>query len=195
MVFNGAAIAEIVNINAHGGRVLFTRNIATVVMDLNDVEGIDFNALGGADVVNVGDLSGTDVVEVNVNLALTGGAGDAAADSVNVAGTNGDDTIVLAGDASGTSVFGLAAQVNITGAEPANDRVVVSALAGDDVVEASSLAAGAIALLADGGANNDILVGGDNADTLLGGDGDDVLVGGLGADVLDGGAGDNVILQ
>src|SRR5690606_7630633 len=122
-----------------------------VVMDLNDVEGIDFNALGGADVVNVGDLSGTDVVEVNINLALSGGAGDAAADTVTVAGTNADDVILLFGDASGTSVIGLAAQVNITGAEAANDRVVVNALAGDDVVEASSLLAGAIGLIADGG--------------------------------------------
>lgn len=195
MLFNGANIAEIININANGGRVLFTRNVANVVMDLNDVEGIDFNALGGADVVNVGDLSGTDVVEVNLNLAATGGAGDGAADTVNIAGTNGDDVILLFGDASGTSVIGLAAQVNITGAEAANDRVVVSALAGDDVVEASSLAAGAIQLTADGGANDDVLIGGAGADTLLGGDGDDVLLGGPGSDVLDGGAGDNVVLQ
>ena len=194
MVFNGANIAEVVNINANGGRVLFTRNVAAVVMDLNDVEGIDFNALGGADVVNVGDLSGTDVAEVNVNLGVNG-FGDGAADLVNVAGTNGDDVIVLAGNASGTSVIGLAAQVNITGAEAANDRVSVSALAGDDVIEASGLAAGAIALTADGGADDDILIGGDNADTLLGGAGDDVLLGGLGQDILDGGTGDNVVIQ
>jgi Ca2+-binding RTX toxin-like protein len=195
MLFNGANIAEIININANGGRVLFTRNIANVVMDLNDVEGIDFNAVGGADIINVGDLSGTDVAEVNLNLAAFGGAGDAAADTVNIAGTNGDDVILLFGDASGTSVIGLAVQVNITGAEAANDRVVVSSLAGDDVVEASSLAAGAIQLTADGGSNNDILIGGDGADTLLGGDGDDVLLGGPGSDVLDGGAGDNVVIQ
>lgn len=194
MLFTGAIIAEVININANGGRVLFSRNIATVVMDLNDVEGIDFNAGGGADVVNVGDLSGTDLVEANLNLAF-GGVGDAAADTVNVAGTNGDDVILLFGDASGTSVIGLAAQVNITGAEAASDRVVVSALAGDDVVEASSLIAGAIGLIADGGANNDILIGGAGADTLLGGDGDDVLLGGSGSDVLDGGAGDNVVIQ
>ena len=34
-------------------------------------------------------------------------------------------------------VFGLAAIVNITGAEAANDRLTINALAGDDVVEAS----------------------------------------------------------
>ena len=47
--FNGANIAEKINISANGGRVLFSRDIANVTMDLNDVESIDFNALGGAD--------------------------------------------------------------------------------------------------------------------------------------------------
>ena len=193
MLFNGSNAAEIVNINANGGRVLFTRNVANVVMDLNDVEGIDFNALGGADVVNVGDLSGTDVVEVDINVGASGG--DGAADTVNIFGTSGDDVLILAGDSSGASVFGLAARVNISGAEATHDRLAVYALAGDDVVEASGLAAGAIGLVADGGTDDDILIGGANADTLLGGEGDDVLLGGPGQDVLDGGAGDNVVIQ
>ena len=37
-------------------------------MDLNGVESIDFGALGGADNIVVGDLSGTDVTEVNIDL-------------------------------------------------------------------------------------------------------------------------------
>ena len=42
-------------------------------------------------------------------------------------------------------MLGLAAQVNITGAEAGQRRLlIVNALAGDDVVEASGLAAGAI---------------------------------------------------
>ena len=40
-------------------------------MDLNDIETIDLNALGGTDTLTVGDLSGTDVTNVNVNLAGT----------------------------------------------------------------------------------------------------------------------------
>jgi Ca2+-binding RTX toxin-like protein len=91
--------------------------------------------------------------------------------------------------------LGLAAQVNISGAEPTNDRLVINALAGDDVVEASGLAASAIQLTADGGADDDVLIGGDGNDVLLGGDGDDVLLGGPGVDVLDGGAGDNIVIQ
>ena len=194
MLFNGANVAEQIDIAANGGRVRFFRNIANVVMDLNDVEGIDFNALGGADNVVVNDLSGTDVVEVNTNLAVNG-AGDAQPDNVTVTGTNGDDVALVAGDATGTSVLGLAAQVNITGAETANDRLTVNAFAGDDVVEASGLAATAIQLTANGGDDDDILVGGDGNDVLNGGNGDDVLVGGPGIDTLDGGPDDNVIIQ
>lgn len=194
MLFNGSNAAENINFFANGGRVLFTRDIANVVMDLNDTEAVTFNALGGADKVTINDLSGTDMQEINLNLAV-GGAGDAQADTVVVNGTNGDDVIQLFGDATGTSVLGLAARVNITGTEAANDRVVVNALAGDDVVEASGLAVGAIQLTADGGVGNDVLVGGDGNDLLLGGDGDDVLVGGLGLDVLDGGLGDDIEIQ
>ena len=90
-----------------------------------------------------------------------GGAGDGQPDTVIVNGTNGDDVVLVVGDASGVAVLGLAAQVNITGAEAANDRLTINALAGDDVVEASGLAAGAIQLTADGGDGDDVLVGGD----------------------------------
>jgi Ca2+-binding RTX toxin-like protein len=48
ILFNGSNAAEEITISANGGRVIFFRNIANVTMDLNDVEGIDFNALGGA---------------------------------------------------------------------------------------------------------------------------------------------------
>src|SRR5207253_6654138 len=130
---------------------------------------------------------------VNLNRAATGGAGDGAADTVIVEGTGGDDVAVVAGDASGVSVGGLSALVNITGAEAANDKLTVNALAGDDVVQASGLAVGAIPLTADGGDGDDVLIGGAGNDTLLGGDGDDVLIGGGGQDVLDGGAGNNIL--
>jgi Ca2+-binding RTX toxin-like protein len=193
LLFNGANASENIAISANGGRVIFFRDVANVTMDLNDTESIDFNAMGGADTVTVNDLSGTDVVEINVNL--TEAANVAGADNVIVQGTNGDDVALVVGDAAGTSVLGLAAQVNIVGADAANDRLTVNALAGDDVVEASGLTAGAIQLTGNGGDGDDILVGGDGADVLSGGAGDDVLVGGPGIDVLDGGDGDNVVIQ
>ena len=85
--------------------------------------------------------------------------------------------------------------VTITGAEAANDRLSVNASAGDDVVEATGLAAGAIAFTADGGQGDDVLLGGAGNDILLGGDGDDVLIGGPGFDTLDGGSGNNIVIQ
>jgi Ca2+-binding RTX toxin-like protein len=194
MLFNGANVAENIDVAANGGRVRFFRNVANVTMDLNDVERIDFNALGGADTVVVNDLSGTDVTEVNPNLSVNG-AGDAQPDNVVAQATNGDDVVLVSGDAAGTSAFGLAAQVNIVGAEAASDRLTVNALAGDDVVEASTLAAGAIQLTADGGNGDDVLIGGEGNDVLLGGPGDDVLLGGGGTDVIDGGDGDDIEIQ
>jgi Ca2+-binding RTX toxin-like protein len=197
MLFNGANVAENIDIFANGGRVIFFRNIASVLMDLDDVEAITYNALGGADVVTINDLSGTDVTEVNVNLASTlgGVTGDGQPDTVVVTGTSGDDIALVVGDATGVSVLGLAAQVNITHAEAANDRLTVNVLAGDDVVTATALTAGAIQLTADGGDGADVLIGGDGNDVLSGGAGDDVLLGGPGLDVLDGGDGDDIEIQ
>jgi Ca2+-binding RTX toxin-like protein len=197
MRFNGANIGENIDISANGERVRFVRNIANVTMDLNDVERIDFAALGGADNIAVNDLSGTDVTEINLDLAANfhGTTGDAAADSVTINGTSGDDVAIVAGDSSGVAVLGLAAQINITQSEPANDQLTVNLQAGDDAVDASGLAAGAISLRLDGSDGDDVLIGSDGGDTLLGGAGDDVLIGGPGTDVLDGGPGDNIVIQ
>ena len=190
MVFNGSNVAENLEAAPNGGRLRFTRNVGAIVMDVNGVEEVDVNARGGADTLTVDDLSGTDVIDVNGDLAA-----DGAADNVIVRGTGGDDVVATAGDASGVSVLGPAAQVNITGAEAANDRLTIQTLAGDDVIDASGLTADAIRLTGDGGEGDDVLIGGAGDDTLLGGAGDDVLIGGPGNDVLDGGPGDNVVIQ
>jgi Ca2+-binding RTX toxin-like protein len=195
LLFNGANVAENIDISANGGRVTFFRDIANVVMDLNDTESIDFNALGGADNIVVNDLSGTDVSEININFAAAGGAGDGAADTIVINATNGDDVIVVIGDGSSVQVLGLGTTINITGFEAGNDRLIINGLAGNDVIEASGLGAGSIQFTGNGGAGDDIIIGGAGNDTLLGGDGDDVLVGGAGIDVIDGGPGDDVEIQ
>lgn len=106
--------------------------------------------LGGTDNVTLNDLAGTSVTSVHVNLAGPVGGGDAQPDAVVVNGSEGDDAIVVAGDASGVAVTGLAAACFITGAEPANDALVVHALGGVDTFDASGLAPGVIQLLVDG---------------------------------------------
>src|SRR3954469_23596294 len=57
MTFNGANINERMDVSANGGRVRFTRDVANIVMDLNDVESIVAKALGGVDNLTVNDLS------------------------------------------------------------------------------------------------------------------------------------------
>jgi len=147
MLFNGANIAEKFETSANGGRVRFTRDVGTIVMDLNDVERIDVAALGGADTVTVGDLSGTDLTAANISLAAAGGAGDGAADTVTVAGTAANDTITVAGSAAaGVTVSGLKATVKITGPESANDKLTVDGQAGTDTVISGGLAGGTIQL-------------------------------------------------
>src|SRR5437762_6861321 len=64
--FNGANIAEQIDISANGSRVRFTRDVASITMDLNGLEQINFTARGGADTITVGDLSGTGVTAVNL---------------------------------------------------------------------------------------------------------------------------------
>ena len=89
---------------------------------------------------------------------------------------------------------GLSALVSVSGAG-AGDRLTVNALAGDDVIDASGVAANSILLTLAGGDGDDVLIGGAGDDVLQGGPGDDVLIGGSGNDVIDGGPGDNVVID
>jgi Ca2+-binding RTX toxin-like protein len=196
LVFNGANINEKVDISANGHRVRFTRDVANITMDLNGVEDIDFNALGGADTITVNDMTGTDVKDVAIDLSGTpgSGVGDGAADSVTVNGTAGNDTVHVTGSGSSGSVAGLPALVTIAGAEGANDSLVIKTLGGDDVITAAGLPAATVQLTIDAGAGNDQITGGDGNDVLIGGDGNDLLIGGRGNDQLFGGTGDDTFV-
>ncbi len=191
--FRGANVAETIDISANGGRALFFRNVATVTMDLDDVEHIEFDALGGTDSVTVNDLSGTDVTQVDIDLAGSLGGSDLEADTVIANATGGDDAISVVSDASGVHVGGLSAQINVANVDAALDRLVVNGFAGNDIIDASAMPAAMLLTLA-GGEGDDVLIGGAGNNVLVGGDGDDVLIGGAGDDVLDGGAGDDVLI-
>jgi len=189
LLFNGANINENINISANGSRAQFTRDVANITMDLNGVENIQFNALGGADTITVNDLTGTNVSQVNLDL----GGSDDAADTVIINGTGASDVIHITESNGVVTVTGLAETVTISHFD-SNDRIVINGLGGDDVIEATGLQPG-ISLTANGGDGDDILIGGAGNDTLTGGAGDDVLIGGPGFDVLDGGTGNNVLIQ
>ena len=146
LLFNGSNGDEIFEVSANGERVRLTRNLGNITMDLDGVEVIDLKAFGGADTVTVNDLSGTDLTEVKVDLQAAGGAGDGAADTVIVGGTQGNDIIDIVGAGTSVSVIGLPALVNVTGAEGANDTLVINALDGDDGITATTLPAGVVKL-------------------------------------------------
>ena len=103
--------------------------------------------------------------------------------------------VVVAGQGSNVQVVGLATSITVSGAEPTLDRVTISAVDGSDVVDASGLAAGSMALIIDGGVGDDVLIGGDGDDSIAGDEGDDVLIGGPGTDTLDGGPGDDTLID
>ena len=194
-MFNGANVNENINITANHGRVKLTRDVGNVTMDLNGIEHIDFNALGGADNITVGDLTGTGVTQVAIDLAATpgSGVGDGAADSVTVNGTAGNDNIQVSGTGGSVTVTGLPATVTLAGAEGANDQLIVDGGAGNDVINAAGLAAGVIGSRSmaapattpsPAAQGNDMLIGGDGNDTVIGGRGNDVAFLGNGNDTF-----------
>ena len=193
MVFNGAAAAENFDFSASGNRLRLFRTQGAITMDTAGVERVDLRALGGIDNSVVNDLSATDVknIELDLETAIGGGAGDGAVDTTTINGTAGNDTIAIAPNAGAVDVTGLAAAVKIEHSEAANDVVDVNGLVGNDTINGSVGLAALIKLGIDGGAGNDTINGGDGAEVLVGGDGDDVIDGNGGADTGLLGAGDD----
>src|SRR5258708_15034259 len=113
LLFNGSNVGENFDISANGSRVRLSRDVGNVVMDLNGVEHIQLNTLGGADTVTVNDLTGTGVTQVAIDLGATGGGGDGAADTVVGNGTAGNDAISVVKSGSSLVVKGLAGQMAI----------------------------------------------------------------------------------
>lgn len=136
MDFNGSSGDEIFDTSANGQRLRFFRNLGNITMDADGVEKVDLDALAGADTVTVGDLSGTDVKKVYVDLAaaLVGTAGDATADSVVVNATAGDDEIDIRPRGGRAVLSGLAAKVAIAAPDATLDSLTVNMRGGEDTV-------------------------------------------------------------
>src|SRR5215203_1355063 len=124
LLFNGANIAEKIDISANGGHARFTRDIAGITMDLNGVERIDFDALGGADHITVGDMTGTGVTQVNIGLGGTLGSaiGDGVADTVTVNASAGIDQIAISSSGNTATISGLAATTTILGLDTRSEE-------------------------------------------------------------------------
>ena len=134
MLFNGSAGAENFDFSANGNRLRFFRNLGNIVMDTNDVERVDLEALGGADNTVVNDLRSTDVDLANIDLegVLGGGAGDGQPDTITMNGTNARDDFRARRDGDIVDVTGIAPRVRIAHSEAANDRLILNGLGGND---------------------------------------------------------------
>lgn len=186
LLFIGSNAAEFVNVSANGQRLQFFRDVGNITMDCDGIERVIFQALGGADQVTVNDLTGTQVANVAVDLSNSPGESDNLADFVLVNGTSTNEVITITGSAQGVDVLGLTATVTVVGAEAELDELVVNALGGTDIVDASAVEEGSIRLTLNGGAGNDELIGGAGDDTFVWnpGDGSDVLEGQSGQDAM-----------
>lgn len=192
LLFTGTNVSEQINIVANGGRAIFSRDVDAVVMDLNDVERIDLAALLGTDIITVNNLSGTDVTQVNVDLAGPDGRGDGQSDTVIGHGTAGIDVIRLRNTINSTQITGLPTAIIITNAD--TDRLTINSGTGDDTIDASNLTSTTMTVTYNGGIGNDMIQASAGRDILTGGDGSDSLAGSLGSDTLTGGAGNDLLV-
>ena len=186
LLFNGAGVAENFDVSANGERVRFFRDVANITMDLNDIELIDIQALGGADSAVLNNVSGTrlKLVTLDLEAAIGGGTGDGAADSVTVNGTNDPDDIQISADGSVVDLFGAQPNLRIDHSEAANDKLTVNGLGGADTITAGPGLAALIQLVINGGTEADVLTGGDGNDRIAGQQANDSMFGGAGDDTL-----------
>ena len=144
LVFNGAGVAENIAVTADGPHAILTRNVANIRMDLNHVDTLDLATLQGTDDVTLGDLSGTDLTQADIDLgAARGGAADGQLDTVAVTGTGRADHVRVTASGPAVDVTGLHTGVRITGADT-RDQLAVHTGAGDDRVAVSDAAQAAI---------------------------------------------------
>jgi Ca2+-binding RTX toxin-like protein len=133
--FNASNAGEQVDLSKNGGRVRLFRNIANVTLDFDGLESTRLRALGGADAITIGDLSGTDLTAADVDLSASIGGGDLAQDTVALTGRATADHVTVARSGDQVEVGGLPVLTRIAGSESLNDTLRISTLGGlDDIV-------------------------------------------------------------
>ena len=134
MQFNGANVSEQMSVSANGRRVRFSREVANITMDMDGIEDLNVRALGGADMLTVNDLTGTDLRSVNADLSGSAGGGDGAADTIIANGTAHADHVHVGTANNDVLVSGLHTHVQVAGSEPADDHLQINTLDGKDKV-------------------------------------------------------------
>jgi hypothetical protein len=202
LVFNGSELGEKFGIADTGAgtplhRVRLTRDVGNVALDFGGFETLNLNPLAGADTVTIDDQAATDLTMINIDLEGPGtGMGDGEVDTIVVNGTNGDDLVRAQSFLNHVvAQVGLLPVVNLIGTDASADRLTLSALGGNDTIDASGLAANGPRLTVDGGAGNDQIFGSAGVDSVIGGLGNDTALLGAGDDsfVWNAGDGDDVV--
>jgi len=189
MQFNGSNAGEKIDLSASAGHLILHRDVANITMDIDNTETVNVRALGSADQITIGDLSGTDVKQVNVDLGDFASAPDATTDIVTATGRASADHIVVSGSAGSASVTGLPGGVSVSHAD-FFDQLVVAGGGGADQIDATGFT-GDLTLTLQGQEGNDSLKDGSANDSLSGGAGDDTISTGGGFDTISGGVGND----
>ena len=140
--FAGASVAEHFSLDANGSSAVLFRNVGNVRMDLAHVEEVQVQAGGGPDLLDVGDLAGTAVRDVDLDLS-SAGQPDGATDIVTVQDTAGNDEVHVGGHDGTVDVTGLPARTHVTGPDRADELQLATATGHDRV----HVAPGATALM------------------------------------------------
>jgi hypothetical protein len=140
LVLNGTPVNEIIDFSAVGSRLRLSRNVENVVLDIDGVERLGLQPLGGADVVTVNSLAGTAVESLIIELTgIDGGStGDGQADLITVNGTAAPDIINLTANAGMIDLTGLVPTLQILHPDAANDSLIVNGLGGTDIFNIGS---------------------------------------------------------
>jgi Ca2+-binding RTX toxin-like protein len=181
----GSSESEEFAVQAFSGRALITRDVGSARADMAGIEFAEVHAGGGPDLVDVGNLAGTELARVDADLGLA----DGARDIVFAAGSAGSDTITASDAGDTVRVAGLPGEVRVDNASAADDRLTVQAGGGIDKLTAIGSVGNLISLTLEGNELQDQVTGGSGNETLRGGPDADILRGNQGNDVVEGGDG------
>ena len=158
LLVSGSGAPDNLSTQAVGG--LVRTELGGTTVDSDDFESLRLNTFGGPDTVTLGNLGGSDLGQITVDLSSPAavGPGDAETDVVSVSGSDTADNIAVGGNSSGIAVSGLAVPASVVSTDP-SDRLTVNGLAGADTINASGLAANSALLTLRGGPDADTLTG------------------------------------
>lgn len=145
--FNGSNGDERFDVSADGTRVLLTRDVGNIRMNLTDVEALGLATLGGVDQVTLHDLHQTDLKQAVIDLSQAG-LGDDQPDTVVVEGSDGPDHVRVSAADSAVHVTGLAEGIRVTGSE-GFDQLQLNTGAGNDSVHVDNAVAKLITVAVD----------------------------------------------